>query len=346
MTRFPTLLKRELKAITKEKTIMLAIIIQFFIASFSSMLLIGIMSFYDPESIGHNTRIPVDVGIIGNTGSPLVQFLEKKNLRVRSFSSLANAEAAFRDGRIDTIILIPENNSGVVDIKMVLPEMDAMETVVLMVLKEPLEEFENYLREANGVQLNYREIAGEPHTTYEFLYTLIIPILMLFPAFIAGSIVVDAIAEEMENKTFDTLRSAPVSLNELFTSKIFAAVIVSVAQCIMWVLLLRLNNLIVYNISLVLLLSAILAASISVGAAFIALYFKDRERAQFVYSIVLIVMAGLSYFLDPSPFALITRLAAADYYVGIGHVVLYLIPLVVLGVLFLILSKRLVSTKG
>ena len=179
MTRLPALLKRELKAIAKEKTIMLAIIIQFFIASFSSMLLIGIMSFYDPESIGHNTRIPVDVGIMGNTGSPLVRFLREKNLRVISFSSLANAEAAFRAGHIDAIIFIPENDSGVVDIKMVLPEMDAMETVILMVLKEPMEKFENYLREENGVQLNYRNIAGEPHTTYEFLYTLIVPMLML-----------------------------------------------------------------------------------------------------------------------------------------------------------------------
>jgi hypothetical protein len=83
-----------------------------------------------------------------------------------------------------------------------------------------------------------------------------------------------------------------------------------------------------------------------VGAAFIALYFKDRERSQFVYSIVLIVMAGLSYFLNPSPFALITRLAAADYYVGFGHVALYLIPFVVLGALFFLLSKKLVSTQS
>jgi len=346
VTRFPALLKRELKAIAREKTIMLAIIIQFFIASFSSMLLIGIMSFYDPESIGHNTRIPVDVGIIGNTGSPLVGFLKEQNLRVRSFTDLDNAEAAFRAGRIDTIILIPENNSGVVDIQMVLPEMDAMDTVILMVLKEPMEKFENYLREVNGVQLNYKDIAGTPNTTYEFLYTLIVPILMLFPAFIAGSIVVDAVAEEMENKTFDTLRSAPVSLNELFTSKISAGVIVSVAQCILWTLLLRLNNLVVHNIGLVLLLSAILAASISIGAAFITLYFKDRERAQFVYSMVLVVVAGLSYFLNPSPFALITRLAAADHYVGISQVALYLIPLAGLGALFLSLSKRLVSAKS
>ena len=44
MNRYLALLKRELKSITKEKTIMFAIIVQFFIASFSSIILVGIMA--------------------------------------------------------------------------------------------------------------------------------------------------------------------------------------------------------------------------------------------------------------------------------------------------------------
>jgi len=48
---------------------------------------------------------------------------------------------------------------------------------------------------------------------------------MLFPSLIAGSIVIDTVSEEFENKTFDTLAAAPVSLAQVIMSKMSAAVI-------------------------------------------------------------------------------------------------------------------------
>ena len=47
MREFLILVRRELKAVRKEKTILFAVFIQLFIASFSSVMLIGVMSFYD-----------------------------------------------------------------------------------------------------------------------------------------------------------------------------------------------------------------------------------------------------------------------------------------------------------
>ena len=346
MIEYFILLKKELKSITKEKTIMLAIIIQFFIASLSSVLLVGIMSFYNPESIGQSTQIRIDVGIVGNTNSPLIHFLKQKGLQVIPFSDVSNAEESFKSGYVDTIIFIPETNAGVLDLKLVLPEMDAMETVILMVLQEPFKKYENYLREANGIQLNYKDIQGKPHTTYEFLYTLIVPILMLFPAFIAGSIVIDAITEEIENKTFDTLRAAPVSLSSIFTSKISAAVITSAIQCFMWIILLGFNQFAINNIGLIVLVSVIIAASMSLGASMIALYFREREKAQFMYSVILIVATGLSFLLDPSPISLITRLATGDPHIGIIHVMMYLILLVILCLLLPIVIRKSILTKN
>ncbi|MEE8470149.1 MAG: ABC transporter permease [Dehalococcoidia bacterium] len=346
MNGFFVLLKRELKSIKKEKTIMIAILIQFLIASFSSIILIGVMSFYDPTTIGQNTRITIKVGVVGDTSSPMVGLLEDRNLEVTPFSDVTDAEKAFQSGDVDTVMFIPESNTGVTDMKLILPEADTPKTLILMVLNEPLKKYENLLREANNVQLNYKDVEGKPHANYEFLYSLIIPVLMLFPAFIAGSIVVDTISEEIENKTLDTLWSAPVSLNVIFSSKITAAVVTAGIQCILWTILLRLNNFSIQNVGPVLLLSLIIAASISVGAAIIALYFKDRERAQFVYSIVLLTVTGLSYFLNPSPFNIITRLAVGDYYVGASEVVPYLIPLFALGGIFLFVSKRLVAVQS
>ena len=220
-----------------------------------------------------------------------------------------STEEAFRAGQVDTIIVIPESQSGVVDMKLFLPTMDVKKTIILLKLNGPLKKYENYLRETNGIRLNYQETKGKSNTTYEFLYSVIIPILMLFPALIAGSIVIDTVSEEFENKTFDTLVSAPVSLGQIFASKLSAAVATVVVQVIMWSALLRLNGLPIQRPELVIPFAVVIATIICFVAAIISLYFKDRERSQFVYSIVLVMGVGGSYFLDASPFSLITRLA-------------------------------------
>lgn len=346
MSRFFIMIKRELKSLTKEKTIVLAIIIQLFLASFSSVIVVGLMSFCDPASIGQSTRIAVDVGIVGDTHSRLTGFLGERNLRVTVFADAATAEKAFYYGHVDTVLLVPKSNTGVVNMKLILPELDSKATVILMVLQEPLKMYESYLREMNGIEVNYTNLQGKPPTTYEFLYSLIVPILMLFPALLAGSIVIDTVSEEIENKTLDTLRSAPVSFNEILAAKIFAAVVMVFVQCFTWTMLLRLNSVYIQNLGLVLLFCVMIGTFISFGAAIIALCFKDRERSQFVYSIALIITTGLSYLLNPSPFNLIARLATGDHYTGIHHLTVYLIPLMLLGVIFFIWSEKLISAKS
>jgi len=102
------------------------------------------------------------------------------------------------------------------------------------------------------------------------------------------------------------------------------------------------NDIVIQNSALVMVLAIIVAATIAVSTAIMALYLKDRERAQFVYSIVLVAVIGGSYFLNPSPFGLITRLAAGDSSMGILEVALYAIPLIAVGMTFLKASRRLV----
>lgn len=347
MRRFFALLKRELRSITREKTIMFAIIVQFFIASFSSVILVGIMAFYDPSSIAENTQVSIRAGVVGGGESiePLLNYLEESNVQLRTYPEVTAAENDFRNGYIDTILVLPETAGAVVDMKLIMPQMDAQKTVVFMILDEPLKMYEDYLRRSAGVDLRYEATGGKPHTTYEFLYSLIVPILMLFPALIAGSIVVDTVSEEFENKTFETLAVTPVSPGQIIASKISAAVLTAAVQVLMWVGLLHLNDIAIQNAPMVVTLGIVIAATVSVFTAIIALYFKDRERSQFIYSIVLVALIGGSYFLNFSPFGLITRLAAGDPSLGIFHVLLYIIPLVVGGIILLKVSRRLVLSR-
>jgi len=227
--------------------------------------------------------------------------------------------------------------------KLFLPDSETRSTLILMILKEPLKQYENYLREGQGVHVRYTDIKGLPSTTYEFRYSVIIPILMFFPAFVAGSMVVDSISEELENHTLETLWSAPLSLNVIFGAKIVAALVLAVVQCALWSMLLRLNRIPIQNLGLVLLLAAVIAAIISVGSALIATYFKDRERSQFVYSLSVPLSAGTTYFFDVSPITLMTRLATGDCYTGIADVVVYGILLLALLAVFFSMAKRLIA---
>lgn len=347
MREFWVLVKKELRSVRREKTIMFAIIIQIFIAGFSSILLIGMTSFYDPSSIGDNAAMNINVGVVGEADSAVAYFVDQEpNITVYRFSYPEEAEAGFRSGMVDAIMGVPPPENGVVDMKLILPRSDAESMLILMTLDQPLQKAENYLRQQNGIELHYADLGGKQSTTFEFLYAVIIPVLMFFPALIAGSITVDTISEEMQNKTLDTLWAAPLSLGRIFSSKIFAAVVTALVQCILWVILLRINSFAVSNIAGVLTLAMLIAFCVSFGAGIIALFFRDRDRAQFVFSIVLVMMAGLSYLVDPAPFELMTRLAAGSRGVGWLQVVSYLLPLAALSGVFFLVSRRLAVTQS
>jgi ABC-2 type transport system permease protein len=342
---FLILLRRELRAITKEKTIMFAVMIQFVIASLSSILLVGIMAFYDPSSISQNTNAHIRVGLIQETATPMGGFLADKGVRVKAYPDMTTAKAAFQAGRVDAVMQIPSAKSGVVDMQLVLPEMDTTQTVVLMMLQDPLKKYENFLRETNGIQVNYANLAGKASNSYEFLYSLIIPILMLFPALIAGSIIIDTISEEFENKTFETLLVSPVSLKQIFSAKLAAAVVTALGQVILWLFLLRANGTLIQNSWVVILIAVMAAAVIAFIAAMVALYFKDRERSQFIYSMVLVVVVAGSTFIGFSPVNIITTLASGAGQINFSTILAYPVLLAVLGLVFFKYSKKLVYKK-
>ena len=346
MGSFYTIINKELSSVMKEKTIVLAIVIQLLIASLSSVILVGLMSFYDPSSIGQNSNVHVSLGVVGDQGSQLIPWLRDGGFQISTFASMEDAQSAYNKGDIQAILTVPQWSGGTQNMQLYLPPSDSEDTVITMMLEDPLKKYENYLREQNGVQVRYTDVKGRPSTTAEFLYSFIVPMLMFFPAFIAGSIIIDSISEEVENKTLDTLLSAPVSLNSVFGGKIAAAILIAIVQCFAWLILLSLNRLYTQNMALVLLLALIVASFVTFGSAIISLYFKDRERSRFAYSILLMTVWGISMFVNPSPISLIARLAMGDVHVGLYDVLLFALPLLALIAMFFYTSKKLLALRS
>jgi ABC-2 type transport system permease protein len=341
MNAFVALVKKELHAIMREMTILIAIVIQLFIASFPSALLISLLSVYDPETISANTQANLHVGVVTNDFNvPLVSYLQDNHLTVNLFVNLTDANRAFENRVVDVILRVPDDTRETMDLQMILPRSETFASFVLLILREPLKRYENFLRQTRGVTVNYTDIPGLPDTTFQFLYAVIIPMLMLFPAFVAGSLVIDSTSEELETHTLETLYSAPLSLNTIFAAKIFAAFVVAIAQCALWLALLRLNRIDIQNIGLVLALAALIAAINITLSAFAATSLRDRERSQFVYSLFIVLSASASYFFDAAPIQTLTRLATGDYYTGIADVAKYAVGLIVLLVVFFRATKK------
>ncbi len=195
------------------------------------------------------------------------------------------------------------------------------------------------LRAQNGVDVHYTDLKGKPSTSFEFVYSVLLPMLMFFPAFVAGSMSIDALTEEVENKTLPTLLSAPLTINGIIGAKIVSAVILAALQCIAWLTLMQLNGIVIQNTGWILLLAVIVASLTSTSAMFVAVFLKDRERSQFIYSLALLAATGIGTLLDISPVKTISRLGIGDPYTNGWNVAVFAVLLLVLY-LFLVKASR------
>lgn len=339
------IIKRELRSVTRERTIMIAFGIQLFIASFSSVILVGLLSFYDPSSIALNSQARIQAGIVGDKDSPLFNYLRAGNVHPIYFAQPDQADAALAQGLVDTVLYVPPDTADLMQMQLFLPEAETQSTVVMMMLRQPLQQYENYLRRQRGIEVRFTDLEGKPSTSYEFLYASILPILLFFPGFVAGSMVVDSVTSEMEHGTLETLRSAPVGVGQIFAGKMIAALFLALLQIVLWLILLHFNQISVDNSGTVLLLSFIVAGFNTVAAAGLATIFKDRERAQFVYSLAIVLAAGLVSLIGQSPITLLTQLATNDYYANMLDVLGYGLIFLLATAVYLTFSKRLLQLK-
>ncbi|MBL8080759.1 MAG: ABC transporter permease [Anaerolineales bacterium] len=339
---FPVLavVKKELTSVVRDGTIVISILIQLFIASFSSGLLLGMLSLYDADTIvqfGGNIKI----GVVDSAENRLASLMRERGLQVMEYATLAEANAAYFHGEVLAVVDTPQDVNGLTQVDLYLPASETTSSLIRMVIQEPLKGYENYLRTEKGIELRYADLKGKPATSFEFVYSVLIPMLMFFPAFVAGSMSVDSITEEVENKTLQTLLSAPLTLNSMIAGKIIASVILAFLQCVAWLTLLQLNGIVIQNTGWILLLALMIAGITSTSSALSAVLLKDRERSQFIYSLILLASAAISTLLNISPITTMSRFAIGDAYTSGLNIVIFAAFLAGLCLLLSKLSRRL-----
>lgn len=291
---------------------MLAVLIQLFVAAFSSFLVVGLVSMYDPGAVSE--EIVVEFGVTGDARMDLAEIVADGDGRqARVFEDPLEARAAFREGSVHAVLDARRSDDGQVQVTAVVPEGSLRTTLLVVQVREVLAAYERQERERLGHRLDRQPVPVPPETTaspyFGFTYTVLIPLLIFLPVFISGSVAVDSLVEEIERGTIDLLRVAPVSPAAIVDGKLLATGVLAPIQAGAWLVLLGANGTAIADPWAIVAFCAAVTTVVVTLAGIIALAVPDRSTAQFGYSVVVILLFGGSSLFEQSPANAIARLA-------------------------------------
>ena len=315
-----TIAGREISALSREKTIVLALVIQLFIAAFSSFLVVGLTSLYDPSSAGGE----IEVGVSGDQQDKLLDAVaESDSVSATVYESRAAALEAFENREVNAAVTArsEQTEQGTrIAIDAAVPSESLETTLVVVTLRDLLSDLEASERSVRTAYLQFSpvEIDEQPPTTgsdftqyFTFTYTILIPLLLLLPPFISGSVVVDSVTEEIERGTLELLRVAPVSLTDIVDGKAFAMILLAPLQALLWIALLQFNDIPISYIPLLALLVLATATITTAIGLLLGLLTGTRQKAQLLYSMIVLLLFGGAAALPEHP-ATTAALLAVD----------------------------------
>lgn len=306
--------RRDLDSLSREKTIVLALLIQLFVAAFSSFLVVGLTSLYDPGSVSGG----VEVGVTGNASDDLVAAAsDQDGLRVVRYPDHASARQDFENGQVQGVVVA--NHEGPHDriaIEVTAPRSSLRTTLVVTQVRAALETLERKERVRRSEFLDRPVLPLPPDVPaspyFGFTYTVLLPLLLFLPVFISGSVAVDAITEEVERGTLELLRVAPVTFVEIVDGKAGGAILLAPLQAALWLALLSFNGIAVRNpLALLIVVLALGTLFVSLGVGF-SLLTPSRQRAQLLYSTAILLVFGLATALPEHPASTVARLAVGS----------------------------------
>ena len=306
--------RRDLASLSREKTIVLALLIQLFIAAFSSFLVVGLTSLYDP---GATEGEAILVGVSGETQETLVAVAaETDDVITQNYSTHAEAVEAFEAGDLHAVVsgnTVAGETGSSVTVEAVAPAEDLRTTLIVVTLREYLSALEQTERIDRAEYLDFQPIdAPEEDGTspyYGFTYTVLLPLLLFLPPFISGSVAVDSITEELERGTLELLRVAPLSLVDIVDGKAAGMIALAPLQAVLWIGLLRVNGIAIAHVGpLVLFVAAIATLTVVIGLT-LGLTTRTRRQAQLLYSTLVLLLFGLAAILPEHPASTVALLA-------------------------------------
>ncbi len=316
MQHLSIIARKEFRGLMNERTILLAVLLQLFIALFSSFLMIGLTSMYDPASLSEYSRFRYTVAYTGNDSQVLDYITTSREFRVYKMN-LSDGVAALRERKLSAVIWVPDTlPSAQEPVKITLYTLanDIQSAVVQVKLRDIFSMYESDLREIRAGRLQDRPVPlSVPKAVggefYEFIYGILIPLLAFMPAVVASALIIDLLTEEYQHETLETLISTPVTFPEVVWGKVLACELMVPVQAGAWILLLMVNGIAIENAGMILLQVSVISFIPILLGTLTALHYRERTAAQFIFSTALVVVMLLALSLPTNPLNLLTRLA-------------------------------------
>lgn len=344
--------ERELKGVFKERTILLAVVIQIVVAGFSSFLVVGLSALVDPSAFPLQSRTSIALdGDAANDTLLLVHLTDAGMLPViedpATGNQLTEAEVwnMYTRGEVNGALFAQSGSGDIVNLTLVLPSGDLRATLMLSQVKQALEGYERELREQRAERLVFDPVYVENDAragSYSFVYSLLIPLLVFLPVVLAGALCADSLTEEVQRKTLPLLLASPATPADVVEGKLLANCAVAPLLATAWFLLLGLNGLTVPLVGAIgiLVLATAITYLLGLLACGIALLTRDRNKAHVTYASAMFLLLALSLGLPVSPANAVALLAAGSAHAGVWVLVSSLVAAAVAGAIGLRIALR------
>ncbi len=331
--------KKEFAGVFTERTILLAVVIQVFVAGFSSFLVVGLSALFDPSTldIGNHLAVVVDEGVASDPG--LMSAISATGMRAVRASSAEDAMRTFRAGQVDAAILSapdPERIGDAISLRIVLPDGDLRATLSLVQIKDALESYERELRDDRSARLMAEPLYVDTDVKaghYSFVYSLLIPLLVFLPVVLSGALSADSLTEEVQRGTLPLLLASPATPSDVVEGKLMANVAIAPVLTAAWFGLLGLNGLTVSldGALVIMLFATAIAFLMGLLACVIALATRDRNKAHVIYAAAMFLLLAVSLVLPVSPVNAVALLAAGSPSAAVYAAVVSTVALAVAG---------------
>ena len=305
---------KDLRDILRERSILASLVVQLFVAGFSTFLSVGLTGLYDPASVEAFPR--AEVGYAGPEGPGFDDYLgAQRNVQLVPTTAEAGL-AAFRDGRLAALVEETlDSPNGTRSVTLLMADGTLQTTLLLTQVKGLLQDYEHDLRLANQERLQQQVIrveapSGGRAASFGFTYGTLVPLLVLTPIFLSGAIAGDAFVQEAQTRTLLLLRASPLSVTSVLAGKLLVPVVLAPLQVLLWVGLLRLNGIVVHGLWAVLLLTLLMALLLASLGIALATWIRKEGQVQASYALVVILLAVASLLLPHDVLNLVALLSS------------------------------------
>lgn len=334
---------KDFRGIFTERTILLAVVIQVFVAGFSSFLVVGLSALVDPEAFPSSARADIVLNPAAGNDTALTAQLRDAGLGLVPSRSDDEAWQVFRSGEVEGALFLTSGAASIgpdaaqpVNMTLVLPDGNLRTTLTLVQVKDALEQYERGLRDERQARLVFDPLYVQDDVkggSYSFVYSLLIPLLVFLPVVLSGALCADSLTEEVQRKTIPLLLASPATPADVVEGKLMANVALAPMLSVAWFLLLGLNGLTVPVVGALAILVIATAAAYLLGllAAVIALATRDRNKAHVIYAVAMFLVLGMSLALPVSPVNAVALFAAGSAGTEAWLVVVALVAAALIG---------------